>query len=122
MITKPDVEAALKRIRPSVHETPLVSATRLGKRSGDVHLKLKCESMQRTGSFKARGALNAMMQLTDADRTKGVVTVSTGNHADSDPDGVRHSKLQEIVRNRLEPSLDGLARKTSRLSRAKSAL
>ena len=80
-ITNTDVEAALKRIRPHVHETPLLSATRLGKRSGDVHLKLKCESMQRTGSFKARGALNAMMQLTDAERTKGVVTVSTGNHA-----------------------------------------
>lgn len=81
MITKADVEAALERIRPNVHQTPLVSATRLGKRSGDVHLILKCESMQRTGSFKARGALNAMMQLTDAERTKGVVTVSTGNHA-----------------------------------------
>jgi threonine dehydratase len=81
VITKPDIEAALRRIRPSVHETPLVSATRLGKRSGDVHLILKCESMQRTGSFKARGALNAMMQLTDAERAKGVVTVSTGNHA-----------------------------------------
>ena len=81
MITKADVEAALERIRPHVHETPLISATRLGKRSGDVHLMLKCESMQRTGSFKARGALNAMMQLTEAERTKGVVTVSTGNHA-----------------------------------------
>lgn len=81
VITKADVEAALERIRPHVHETPLVSATRLGKRSGDVHLLLKCESLQRTGSFKARGALNAMMQLTDAERTKGVVTVSTGNHA-----------------------------------------
>lgn len=81
MITNTDVEAALRRIRPSVHETPLVSGTRLGKRSGDVHLMLKCESMQRTGSFKARGALNAMMQLTAAERTKGVVTVSTGNHA-----------------------------------------
>jgi len=81
VITKPDVEAALRRIRAGVHKTPLVSATRLGKRSGDVHLMLKCESMQRTGSFKARGALNAMMRLTDAERTKGVVTVSTGNHA-----------------------------------------
>jgi threonine dehydratase len=81
VITKSDVEAALRRIRPCVHETPLVSVTRLGKRSGDVHLMLKCESMQRTGSFKARGALNPMMQLTDAERTKGVVTVSTGSHA-----------------------------------------
>jgi threonine dehydratase len=42
---------------------------------------LKCESLQRTGSFKARGALNAMMQLSHAERAKGVVTMSAGNHA-----------------------------------------
>lgn len=42
---------------------------------------LKCESFQRTGSFKARGALNAMMQLSHAEKAKGVVTVSAGNHA-----------------------------------------
>jgi len=81
MITKDDVAAALARIRPHVHETPLVTSTRLGNAAGGVHLRLKCESMQRTGSFKARGALNAMMQLTHAEKAKGVVTVSAGNHA-----------------------------------------
>jgi threonine dehydratase len=81
MITKDDVEAALKRIRPHVHETPVVTSTRLGNRAGGIRLSLKCESMQRTGSFKARGALNAMMQLSHAEKAKGVVTVSAGNHA-----------------------------------------
>ena len=81
MIKKDDVTAALKRIRGHVHETPLLSATGLGNRAGGIRLTLKCESLQRTGSFKARGALNAMMQLSDAERAKGVVTVSTGNHA-----------------------------------------
>jgi threonine dehydratase len=81
MITKDDVIAARDRIRPHVHETPLIQSTRLGNRSGGVHLRLKCESMQRTGSFKARGALNAMMQLSHAEKAKGVVTVSAGNHA-----------------------------------------
>ncbi|MEX2179027.1 MAG: threonine/serine dehydratase [Gemmatimonadaceae bacterium] len=81
MITKDDVAAARERIRPHVHETPLLRSTRLGDRSGGVHLLLKCESLQRTGSFKARGALNAMMQLSHAERAKGVVTVSAGNHA-----------------------------------------
>ena len=81
MITKDDVSAALERIRSRVHETPLLSATRLGNRAGGIRLMLKCESMQRTGSFKARGALNALMQLSNAERAKGVVTVSTGNHA-----------------------------------------
>jgi threonine dehydratase len=82
MITKDDVEAARKRIRPHVHETPLVTSTRLGNAAG-VELLLKCESMQRTGSFKSRGALNAMMQLSPAEKAKGVVTVSAGNHAQS---------------------------------------
>ena len=81
MITKDDIAAALKRIRPHVHETPVVTSTRLGNRAGGIHLMLKCESMQRTGSFKSRGALNAMMQLTHAEKARGVVTVSAGNHA-----------------------------------------
>jgi len=82
MITKDDIEAARKRIRPHVHETPVVTSKRLGNVAG-VLLHLKCESMQRTGSFKARGALNAMMQLSTAEKARGVVTVSAGNHAQS---------------------------------------
>jgi threonine dehydratase len=81
LITYDDVGAALKRIRRHVHETPLLTSTRLGDRAGGIRLMLKCESFQRTGSFKVRGALNAMMQLSDAERARGVVTVSAGNHA-----------------------------------------
>jgi len=81
VITSDDVDAAMKRIRGRVHETPVLSATRLGNRAGGIRLTLKCESMQRTGSFKARGALNAMTQLSDAERAQGVVTMSAGNHA-----------------------------------------
>jgi threonine dehydratase len=80
MITKDDVDAALKRIQPHVHETPVLTSTRLGNRTGGVHLMLKCELFQRTGSFKARGALNAIMQLSHAERARGVVAVSAGNH------------------------------------------
>lgn len=82
MITKDDIDAARKRIRPHVHETPLVGSTRLGNVAG-VELLLKLESMQRAGSFKTRGALNAVMQLSAAEKAKGVVTVSAGNHAQS---------------------------------------
>ena len=81
MITKDDIDAARSRIRPHVLETPLLTSSRLGNRAGGIRLRLKCESMQRTGSFKARGALNAMMQLSHAEKAKGVVTVSAGNHA-----------------------------------------
>jgi len=81
MITKDDVAAARVRIAPHIHETPLLRSLRLGERSGGVKLMLKCESFQRTGSFKVRGALNAMMQLSHAEKSRGVVTVSAGNHA-----------------------------------------
>jgi threonine dehydratase len=83
MITKDDIVAARERVRAHVHQTPLFPSARLGDAAGGISLRLKCESFQRTGSFKARGALNAMMQLTPEEKKRGVVTVSAGNHAQS---------------------------------------
>lgn len=74
------VIAARARIGSAVNETPLLRSTRLGDRFGR-RLYLKCENLQTTGSFKVRGALNAVRQLSDAQRRAGVVTVSAGNHA-----------------------------------------
>src|SRR5581483_4424787 len=70
-----DVRAAQQRIAGKLHVTPTVSTTRLGKRAG-VHLFLKCENLQKTGSYKARGALNKIMQLDPAARAAGVIAVS----------------------------------------------
>ncbi len=81
MITKGDVVAARDRIRARVHETPFLGSARLGAACGGVRLGFKCESFQKTGSFKARGALNAVLQLDASQRERGVVTVSAGNHA-----------------------------------------
>ena len=75
-----DIRAAHARIAPRIHRTPLLSSTRLGARVG-VTLFHKCESLQKTGSFKVRGALNNVSQLDDAARRRGVITVSAGNHA-----------------------------------------
>jgi threonine dehydratase len=75
-----DVQAAARRIAGRVHRTPLLSASRLGTRGG-VQLWLKAESLQKTGSFKSRGALNAVTQLSADDRARGVIAVSAGNHA-----------------------------------------
>lgn len=80
MITYSDIAAARERIAGRVHRTPLLSATRIGERVG-VKLWLKCELLQKTGSFKVRGALNAISQLSEAERGRGVVGVSAGNHA-----------------------------------------
>jgi threonine dehydratase len=74
------IREARARVASRVHLTPTLSATRLGARAG-VRLFLKCENLQKTGSFKVRGALNKLASLSDAERARGVVTVSAGNHA-----------------------------------------
>ena len=80
MIPLDDIRAAAGRLRGKVHRTPLFSASQIGERAG-VRLWLKCENFQKTGSFKPRGALNKVLSLSDAERARGLVTVSAGNHA-----------------------------------------
>jgi threonine dehydratase len=80
MLSLATIKSARQRIGDRVHHTPLLSATRLGARVG-AQLYHKCEALQKTGSFKVRGALNRVSQLDDAARKRGVITVSAGNHA-----------------------------------------
>ena len=80
MLTIVDVQAARERITGKVHYTPLMPVTRIGAPRG-ILLSLKCESLQKTGSFKVRGALNALLMLESDQRSRGVITVSAGNHA-----------------------------------------
>ncbi|MBI2077625.1 MAG: threonine/serine dehydratase [Euryarchaeota archaeon] len=75
-VTLADVRAAAERIRGVAWRTPLVPAGR--HEDGKTYLKLEC--LQRTGSFKVRGAWNRMGGATEADRRRGFVTVSAGNH------------------------------------------
>jgi len=80
MIPLDEIRAAAGRLRGRVHRTPLCSASGLGRPLG-VELFFKCESFQKTGSFKPRGALNKVLSLPAAERDRGLVTVSAGNHA-----------------------------------------
>lgn len=75
-VTADDVAAAAARLRPYLLPTPLEAAPGLGD---GVWLKLEC--LNRTRSFKARGALNALLLLDDAARARGLVAASSGNHA-----------------------------------------
>jgi threonine dehydratase len=75
-----DIRAAADRIRPWVHRTPLLTSRSLSDRIG-VEVRLKCENLQRAGSFKIRGAMNALLQLDPEQRKRGVVAFSSGNHA-----------------------------------------
>jgi threonine dehydratase len=71
-----DVRAAADRIAPYVLQTPLLS----GESLAGPDVWLKAENLQRTGSFKVRGAVNAVLQLTPEQRRRGVITLSAGNH------------------------------------------
>jgi threonine dehydratase len=77
--THEDVQAARERIGPHVLHTPMLRHPRLDERAGGTVL-VKPESLQRTGSFKLRGATNAIRRLSGAERAAGVVTFSSGNH------------------------------------------
>lgn len=76
---------AQRNIRGYIHETPCEENRRLSHALGFAqpksHLFLKYENLQRTGSFKLRGALNAMFNLSSEQRKKGIITASAGNHA-----------------------------------------
>lgn len=74
-----DIYAAKIRIAPYLWRTPLFSSGTLSRMTGTT-LRLKAEHLQRTGSFKTRGAINAVLQLPPEARTRGVVTFSAGNH------------------------------------------
>jgi threonine dehydratase len=79
-----DIEAARQRLAPYVRATPctVLGPHELGSdREFDSQLVFKLELLQVTGTFKARGALNVMLQLTEAERAAGVTAVSAGNHA-----------------------------------------
>ncbi|MFW6102655.1 MAG: threonine/serine dehydratase, partial [Chloroflexota bacterium] len=80
MIELGDVTRAQQIIKGRVHRTPLISSMTLGKRT-DTHLHFKVEVLQKTGSFKPRGAINKLHHLTEEERRKGVITISSGNFA-----------------------------------------
>lgn len=75
-----DIVAASERIRPLVHVTPLITSRLFDERAG-VQTVFKCENLQRGGAFKIRGAMNFIGQLSAAERKRGVVAFSSGNHA-----------------------------------------
>src|SRR6187549_2519598 len=85
-ISVSDVTAASERLREHIQETPVATSRSVSERLGtEVHLKL--ENQQTTGSFKIRGSLNKMLNMSKEDLSRGVVASSAGNHAQ----GVAHA-------------------------------
>jgi len=75
-----DIEAAAARLAGRIHRTPVLRSAGLDALTGAT-LAFKCENFQRTGSFKLRGALNAVLSLTDVEAAPGALTHSSGNFA-----------------------------------------
>jgi threonine dehydratase len=111
-----EARLAEDRIRPFIRETPLEYSLFLSQR-GEANVYLKCENLQHTGSFKARGAMNRLLALSPSERERGVVAASTGNHGAAVarsaaelgmpaivyvPDGASPSKLENIRRRGAE--------------------
>ena len=80
MVTYDDVAAAAETLRGVAHRTPVATSRALDERLS-ARLFLKCENLQRAGAFKFRGAYNAVARLAPGDRARGVLTYSSGNHA-----------------------------------------
>lgn len=79
-VTLQDIWEARERIKPYAHRTPVLTCESINQQVG-AQVFLKCENFQKVGAFKFRGACNAVYTLSDAEAEKGVVTHSSGNHA-----------------------------------------
>ncbi|VAW26476.1 Serine racemase @ L-serine dehydratase, (PLP)-dependent @ D-serine ammonia-lyase [hydrothermal vent metagenome] len=79
-LSKLDISNAQLRIKPFIHRTPILTASYFNGLL-EAELFFKCENFQKAGAFKYRGATNAVLQLTEAQKTKGIIAHSSGNHA-----------------------------------------
>jgi threo-3-hydroxy-L-aspartate ammonia-lyase len=79
-VTYADIEAAAQRLKGIAHQTPVLTSTTVNRLTG-AEVFFKCENFQRVGAFKFRGAYNALSQLSEAQKRQGVITYSSGNHA-----------------------------------------
>ncbi len=108
-----DIEAAMARIEGTVTNTPLLNSPLLDELTG-AKVYLKAETLQRTGSFKFRGAYNAILCLSNEQRAKGVMAVSSGNHAQGVAEAARLLRVKATI---IMPS-DAPAIKVARTRRS----
>ncbi|MDX6472065.1 MAG: threonine dehydratase [Gaiellaceae bacterium] len=96
MLTIDNVERAARTIAGRVHRTPLLRSETLSEQLGvDAHFK--AELFQRTGSFKVRGALNKVSQLSDDEKRRGIISISAGNHAQAVAWAAREADVDALI-------------------------
>jgi threonine dehydratase len=96
MITIDDVERAARTIAGRVHRTPLLRSETLSEQLS-VDARFKAELFQRTGSFKVRGALNKVSQLTEDEKRHGIISISAGNHAQAVAWAAREAGVDALI-------------------------
>jgi threonine dehydratase len=96
VLTSGDVERASRTIAGRVHRTPLLRSATLSEQLG-ADVRFKAELFQRTGSFKVRGALNRLAELTPQEKAGGVISISAGNHAQAVAWAAREEEIDALV-------------------------
>ena len=97
LVSLSDIEEAARTIAGKAVRTPLLWSPELTERTGAAEVRLKCENLQRTGSFKFRGAFNFLSRLTAEERSRGVITYSSGNHAQAVAMSARLHGVRAVV-------------------------
>lgn len=95
-VTIADIQAASMRIAELIHKTPVITSSTINRRVNS-QVFFKCENFQKTGSFKVRGAFNALSQLTLEQKQKGALTYSSGNHAQAIALASKHLQLPATI-------------------------
>jgi threonine dehydratase len=95
-VTIDDVESAARTIAGRVHRTPLLRSGTLSEQL-QADIRFKAELFQRTGSFKVRGALNRLSQLTGEEKRRGVISISAGNHAQAVAWAAREEGVDALI-------------------------
>ena len=104
MLTFELIKQAAARIAGRVHRTPVMTSRSFNEVAGR-EVFFKCENLQRAGAFKARGATNKILSLSDEEKQRGVIAVSSGNHAQAVRkwlDSGAHSTAGSTVVNRIQ--------------------
>lgn len=96
MLTLDLIKEAAKRIAGRVHHTPVTTSHLFNEVAG-CEVFFKCENLQRAGAFKARGATNKILSLTESEKKRGVIAVSSGNHAQAVALAAREAGVRAVV-------------------------
>ncbi len=110
-----DVAAAAERLAGYAHRTPVMTSRTVDARTGAT-VFFKCENFQRIGAFKFRGAFNALSRLPDEQKRRGVLTYSSGNHAQAVAHAGRTARREGRDRDAAGRAA-GQARRDARLRR-----